>query len=122
MDGWSSAGGSAVVVPFVPRPAHPLSLNVPERIQAMQWADAARSHGVRELRIHEPHAGDDPALGCFLLIYEAQDIWAAWGVAVRRGSFEVWRPASGPTVGVPHAARGAGRHQGRGVTPQLSFR
>jgi hypothetical protein len=98
MDGWTSAGGG-VVVPFVPRQSHPLSLNVSERIHALRWADGARQHGVRELRIHEPEPGDDPSVGGFVLIYEADDIWAGWGVAVRHSNFEVWRPASGATVG-----------------------
>jgi hypothetical protein len=99
MDGWTRTDGGGIVVPFVPRRAHPLSLNVSERIDALRWADAARKQGVRELRIHEPEPGDDPALGGFVLIYEADDAWAAWGVAVRCGSFEVWRPATGATIG-----------------------
>jgi hypothetical protein len=98
MDGWTGAGGG-VVVPFVPRRTQPLSLNVSERIHALRWADDARKHGVREVRIHEPEPGDDPSIGGFVLIYESDDIWAAWGVAVRRSNFEVWRPASGTTIG-----------------------
>jgi hypothetical protein len=94
-----STDGGAIVLPFPPRRMHPLGLNVTERIQAMQWADAARPHGVSDMRIHEPEMGDDPAVGGFVLIYEKNDIWAAWGVAVRAGSFEVWRPSSGTTVG-----------------------
>jgi hypothetical protein len=90
---------SAVVLPFVMRQPHPLSFNVSERIQALRWADAARANGVRELRIHEPEVGEEPSLGGFLLIYEDDDIWASWGVAVRPGSFEVWRPSTGTTIG-----------------------
>jgi hypothetical protein len=99
MSGFDSGSGGAVVLPFVPRRAHPLSLNVPERIEAMRWTDAARPFGVRELRIHEPEIGDEPSLGGFVLIYENNDEWAGWGIAVRPGSFEVWRPSSGATVG-----------------------
>ena len=95
----TTARASAAVLPFVRRPAHPLCLNVAERIQALRWADAARAAGVREVRIHDPEEGEDPALGGFVLIYEAEDIWAAWGIAVRCGSFEVWQPSSGTTIG-----------------------
>jgi hypothetical protein len=99
MSDCTATRASAIVLPFVRRKAHPLSLNVPERILAMRWADAARPTGVREVRIHDPEAGDDPALGGFMLIYEADDPWAAWGIAVRPGSFEVWRPSGGATIG-----------------------
>jgi hypothetical protein len=99
MTGCISTGDGAVVLPFAPRRTHPLSLNVTERIEALRWADAARAHGVRRLCIHEPEAGDDPAVGSFVLIYREHDIWAAWGIAARPGSFEVWRPSSGATVG-----------------------
>jgi hypothetical protein len=99
MDCQISTGGGGVVIPFVPRRTSTKSLNVSERIQALRWADAARPHGVREVRIHEPEPGDDPAVGGFVLIYEEADIWAAWGVAVRSGNFEVWRPSNGTTMG-----------------------
>jgi hypothetical protein len=92
-------GQGTVVVPFVPRPARVRRLNVTERIAAMNWADAARACGVRDLRIHESECEDDPARGPFVLIYEQHDLWAAWGIAVHPGSFEVWRPSSGMTVG-----------------------
>jgi len=91
--------GGAVVLPFVRRPPHPLCLTVSERIQTLRWADAARAYGVREVRIHEPEPGDDPAIGGFVLVYEQADLWAAWGIAARPGSFEVWRPGSGATIG-----------------------
>lgn len=100
MDGWiGSSGGGGVVVPFIPRQRPAPSLNVSERIQALRWADAAREHGVREVCIHEPEPGDDPAVSGFMLIYEEADIWAAWGVAVRPIGFEVWRPSNGTTMG-----------------------
>jgi hypothetical protein len=54
---------------------------------------------LRRPRIHEPELGEDPSLGGFLLIYEDDDVWASWGVAVRPGSFELWRPSSGATIG-----------------------
>jgi len=103
----ASAGDGAVVVPFARKQSHPQRLNVSERIEAIQWADAARPHGFRALRIHEPERGDDPALGPFVLIYEQHDIWAGWGIAVRAGSFEVWRPSSGTTVGYYRSLREA---------------
>jgi len=81
MGGATGLETGAVILPFVARPAHQLSLNVSERIQALRWADAARPYGVRELRIHEPEFGDDPTLGSFVLVYEGDDIWAAWGIA-----------------------------------------
>ena len=100
MDGCIGAYGGGVVVPF-PRRARPApSLNVSERIQALRWADEARSFGVREVCIHEPEPGDDPAVGGFMLIYEDDDIWAAWGIAVRADRFEVWRPSNGTTMGL----------------------
>jgi hypothetical protein len=99
MGGCISAGEGAIVVPFVPRRTQARRLNVMERIEAMRWADAARACGVRDLRIHDPEREDDPALGPFVLIYERHDVWAAWGIAVRPGSFEVWRPSTGTTVG-----------------------
>ncbi len=99
MGGCISVGNGSVVVPFVPRRPQARRLNVTERIEAMRWADAARAHGVRELRIHDPEREDDPALGPFVLIYQRHDLWAAWGIAVRPSSFEVWRPSTGATVG-----------------------
>ncbi len=99
MDGEIGLVGGAVVVPFVGRHIHPLSFSVSERIETLRWADAARAHGVHRVRIHEPEPGDGPGVGGFVLVYKGTDIWAAWGVAVRSGSFEVWRPASGTTVG-----------------------
>ena len=97
--GTAEARASAVVLPFALRRLHPLSFNVSDRIQAITWADAARAEGVRELRIHDPEHGEDPSLGGFMLIYQKDDLWASWGVAVRPGSFEVWRPSSGTTIG-----------------------
>ena len=99
MEACVGTGGGAVVLPFVPRPPRPLRLTVSDRIVAMRWLEAARPHGVRELRIHEPEYADDPAVGAFVLIYEHNEVWAAWGVGVRRGSFEVWRPGSSATLG-----------------------
>jgi hypothetical protein len=101
------ASGGGVVIPFIRRPPHPLSLTVSERIQTLRWADAARASGVREVRIHEPEPGDDPAVGGFVLVYEGTDLWAAWGIAARAGSFEVWRPGSGATVGCYRTLREA---------------
>jgi len=98
MDGESDVVGGSVV-PFVGRRSHPLSFSVSDRIETLRWADAARPYGVDKVRIHEPEAGDEPGVGGFVLIYKQTEIWANWGVAVRPGSFEVWRPASGDTVG-----------------------
>ncbi len=99
MDGGIGMAGGAVVLPFVRRTSHPLSLTVSERIQILRWADAARPHGVHKVRIHEAEPGDAPWVGGFVLVYKQGDIWANWGVAVCPGSFEVWRPNSGATVG-----------------------
>jgi hypothetical protein len=99
MNGGIGVVGGAVVLPFVKRTSHPLSFNVSERIQTLRWADAARPHGVHKVRIHEPEPGDGPGVGGFVLVYKQNDIWANWGVAVCPGSFEVWRPNSGATVG-----------------------
>ncbi len=91
--------GGGVVVPFGRRWSRPKVLNVSERIQTLAWAAAARSHGVRDVHIHEPEPGDDPVVGGFLLIYRQAELWAAWGVAMGAGGFEVWRPGCGTTVG-----------------------
>lgn len=109
MNSCATSRDGAVVIPFVPRQPSRPGLNVSERIEALRWADAARAHGVRQVRIHEPEYGDDPSIGPFVLVYEKHDVWAAWGIAVRPGSFEVWRPSSGATVGwyrtLPEALR-----------------
>jgi hypothetical protein len=92
------APSGAVVIPFVPRRKHRHSLSVFERIQAIEWADAARERGVRAVRIHEPGPDDDADLEPYLLVYERHNMWATWGVTVRPGSFEVWRPSTGASV------------------------
>jgi hypothetical protein len=92
---------SATILPFARRPGwHGVGLTVHERIQAMRWSDAARSHGVRMVQFHEPEPGDDPMVGAFLLVYRGEELWAAWGIARRTGGYEVWRPSSGATVGL----------------------
>jgi hypothetical protein len=88
-----------VVVPFVRRRPQPTRMTMSERIFMLRWADEARSHGVRAVRIHEPEPGDDPEVGEFVLVYRQTDVWAAWGVAVGANRYEVWRPGSGVTVG-----------------------
>jgi hypothetical protein len=98
MDGEVGVVGGSVV-PFVGRASHPLGFSVSERIETLRWADAARAHGVNKVRVCEPEPGDEPGVGGFVLIYKNADLWANWGVAVRAGSFEVWRPANGVTVG-----------------------
>jgi len=98
--GHISAGEGAKVLPFVRRaPIVQAGLTVRERIAALQWADAARPYGVRAVHIHDPEPGDDPNVGSFLLIYCDNALWARWGSSVGGGRFEVWRPASGATVG-----------------------
>lgn len=97
--GYISSFENTTIVPFVRRPAPQSGLGMRERIVAMRWADAARAHGVRAVRIHDPEPGDDPDQGSFLLIYCENALWARWGVSVSNGRFELWRPASGATVG-----------------------
>jgi hypothetical protein len=91
--------GTATILSF-PR-ARPVDhgLSVPERIATLRWADAVRRFGVRAVHIHDPEPGDAPGLRGFLLIYRDDALWASWGVAAAGGRYEVWRPASGATVG-----------------------
>lgn len=95
----STGAEGATILAFVRPPPNPAGLNVRERIAALRWADAARPYGVRAVRIHDPEPGDDPGIGGFLLIYRDDPHWATWGIAAGGGRYEVWRPASGATVG-----------------------
>jgi hypothetical protein len=95
----SAAVAGATVLPFVARPPGRSVLGVRERIAALRWAEAVRPHGVRAVHLHEPEPGDDPALGSFLLIYCDGALWARWGVSCGGGRYEVWRSASGATIG-----------------------
>lgn len=89
----------ATVLPFVRRLPVASGLSVRERITALNWAEAARPFGVRAVHIHDPEPGDDPDVNSFLLIYCDDASWAKWGVAMRGGRYELWRPASGATIG-----------------------
>jgi hypothetical protein len=97
--GHISAYESATILPFVRRHDTEYGLSIGDRIAARRWAEAARPHGVRAVRIHDPEPGDDPALGSFILIYRDDALWAAWGVSVTCGCYEVWRASSGATIG-----------------------
>lgn len=94
----------AVVVPFRPRIRRQVAghagLTAAERSEALQWAEAARRHGVRCVQFHKAEAGDDPVVVPFMLIYRDDRIWAAWGVARWSHGFELWQPSTGFTVDV----------------------
>ena len=87
------------MVPFARPAPPPPRMTIAERIQTLRWAAAASQHGVRAVRIHEPEPGDPPDVNGFVLVYRQAELWASWGVAVGPHRYEVWRPASGVTVG-----------------------
>jgi hypothetical protein len=97
--GDTGATADSTIVKFVRRGPGRAGLTIVDRIAARKWAEDARDHGIRAIRIHDPESGDDPGLGSFLLIYSNDAMWARWGVAACGDGFEIWRPADGATVG-----------------------
>ncbi len=74
-------------------------VTVSDRITALLWAGQASESGARAVRVFDPEPNDDPAVGAFMLIYCDDAMWATWGIARRRGGYELWRPSFGATAG-----------------------
>ena len=94
-----SGASGGVVVPFPGRLRFAYRMGVRERVDACEWADAAYHGGIARVVFHTGHAGDEPANGDFLLIYERGAEWASWGVAPDPAGFSVWRASTGVTLG-----------------------
>ncbi|HEY0418270.1 MAG TPA: hypothetical protein VGC80_01995 [Acetobacteraceae bacterium] len=88
-----------VVIPFplVARRANRLSTR--DRIEALNWSDAARGFGISRVVIHDAEDDANPEIGDFMLLYSQDGGWARWGVGCSNGEFIVWQAASGRNFG-----------------------
>ncbi len=95
----NSAIASATILPFrqkIPlRPqGSPARFSLRERAQVVEWQHWASRVGLTRMVVeHEAEQGG------FLLVYDTEKPWAAYGIGIEHGRFIVWRPATGVTFG-----------------------
>lgn len=89
----------SVVIAFPERrPRAPVGrrLTLRDRVEALRWAETARSQGVSRVAIH---AGGDAQIGDFILIYQTEALWASWVIGCKPAGYSVWRAGSGADIG-----------------------
>lgn len=75
-------------------PGSPARFSLRERAQVVEWQHWASRVGLTRMVVeHEAEQGG------FLLVYDTEKPWAAYGIGIEHGRFIVWRPATGITFG-----------------------
>jgi hypothetical protein len=92
-------GRSATVLPFA-RPVRAFNrFSMRDRMEALQWAETARSHGYTRLVFDTACESSGHEPGDFIMIYERDGVWASWGIGCGTEDLTLWRPSNGQTIG-----------------------
>lgn len=103
----SASRQQAIILPFVRPPREVNRLSFRDRIDIMEWHASEAAQGYTRLAIDTEHAGHNPELGDYVLVYRPEDQWASWGVGCCDGGYMVWHPQSLSTRGWHASIRAA---------------
>ena len=84
------------------RRAEPVSnrFGLRDRVALLAWAAEARAFGICRVSLERPDPQEaQHEIGDFALIYDADAEWASWAVAPEHGSYLLWSPNTGRTIG-----------------------
>ena len=90
----------SVVIAFPPS-ARPNAnrLSTRDRIEALRWAELARTFGYTRVIVESCAEALQPDLGDYVMVYRPDASWASWGVGCVDDGFMLWRPETGATIG-----------------------